>query len=117
MIESTEACSRIGSQLSNFIANRSQRFTQKLLRYKETGMTRFEITVYGTELFSLDDKSASKTTGNRSVEGFVQPWLYTTAKIRLSRTVIGGTPCILKNPRSLAERGLQREEHHTCGSR
>ncbi|KAL1933519.1 hypothetical protein VTP01DRAFT_7609 [Rhizomucor pusillus] len=55
MIESTEARSRIGSQLSNFIANRNQRFTQKLLRYKDTGMTRFEITVYGTELFSLDD--------------------------------------------------------------
>lgn len=52
MIESTEARSRIGSQLSNFIANRSQRFTQKLLRYKDTGMTRFEITVYGTELYT-----------------------------------------------------------------
>lgn len=44
MIESTEDRSLIGSQLSNFIANQSHHFTQKLLRYKDSGMTRFEIT-------------------------------------------------------------------------
>ncbi|KAL1925909.1 hypothetical protein VTP01DRAFT_7248 [Rhizomucor pusillus] len=39
MIESTDARSCIGSQLSNFVANKSEKFTGKLLRYKDTGMT------------------------------------------------------------------------------
>lgn len=55
MIESTDARSCIGSQLSNFVANKSEKFTAKLLRYKDTGMTRFEITMYARDLFNLED--------------------------------------------------------------
>ncbi|KAL1933995.1 hypothetical protein VTP01DRAFT_8085 [Rhizomucor pusillus] len=55
MIESTDARSYIGSQLSNFVANKSEKFTAKLLRYKDTGMTRFGITMYARDLFNLED--------------------------------------------------------------
>lgn len=55
MIESTDARSSVGSQLSNFVTNKSQRFTEKLLRYRDSGMTRFEITLYTKDIFSTED--------------------------------------------------------------
>lgn len=51
MLESTDARSMIGSQLSNFVANISDSFTRKLLQYRDTGMTRMEITLYGSKLY------------------------------------------------------------------
>ncbi|KAL1932987.1 hypothetical protein VTP01DRAFT_8665 [Rhizomucor pusillus] len=58
MIESTDARSCIESQLSNFVANKSEKFTAKLLRYKDTGMTRLEIAMYARDLFNLEDHVA-----------------------------------------------------------
>jgi hypothetical protein len=54
MLESTDVRSKFGNQISNLVANSSKAFSSKLQRYKATGMSRIEITLYTNELYDVE---------------------------------------------------------------
>jgi hypothetical protein len=54
MLESSDIRSSLGTQLANFVANPCAEFTRKLLQYKDSGMTRFEITFYTPNLYPVE---------------------------------------------------------------
>jgi hypothetical protein len=53
MLESAELLTSIGSRLSHLVADPSPSFVNKVKRFREIGFTRIELTIYGSELYSL----------------------------------------------------------------
>jgi hypothetical protein len=51
MVESSEIRSKLGSKLSYLVANTDLDLAEKLQRYKKAGMTRLEITLYGSKVY------------------------------------------------------------------
>lgn len=51
MVESSEIRSKLGSKLSYLVANTDLDLAEKLQQYKKTGMTRLEITLYGSKVY------------------------------------------------------------------
>ncbi|PHZ07177.1 uncharacterized protein RHIMIDRAFT_242956, partial [Rhizopus microsporus ATCC 52813] len=51
MVESSEIRSKLGSKLSYLVANTDLDLAKKLQQYKKAGMTRLEITLYGSKVY------------------------------------------------------------------
>ncbi|KAG0167132.1 hypothetical protein DFQ29_000605 [Apophysomyces sp. BC1021] len=57
MLESCDLQTKLGSQLKNFVVNSDTRFLERLQQYCSTGMSRIEITIYSTRLYSYEHYS------------------------------------------------------------
>lgn len=51
MLKSRELRSKLGSQLHHLVANPDADFQEQLLKYRSTGMSRVEVTIYGSRLY------------------------------------------------------------------
>jgi hypothetical protein len=54
MLQSCDVRRTLGSLVSSLVYNKDSKFTEKLLEYKDDGMTRVEITVYSPKLRSIE---------------------------------------------------------------
>jgi hypothetical protein len=54
MLQSCDVRKTLGSLVSSLVYNKDSNFTEKMLEYKDDGMTRVEITVYSSKLRSIE---------------------------------------------------------------
>ncbi|KAH7028527.1 hypothetical protein BKA57DRAFT_479388 [Linnemannia elongata] len=55
ILESAEVRKSLGSRMEGLVADDDERFMARLLRHKDHGMSRLELTFYGSTLLSLDE--------------------------------------------------------------
>lgn len=55
MLESCDIRMSLGSQLSNLVTNPNPEFLERLQHYCPTGMSRIELTIYATKLYTFED--------------------------------------------------------------
>ncbi|OAQ26280.1 hypothetical protein K457DRAFT_22227 [Linnemannia elongata AG-77] len=55
ILESAEVRKSLGSRMEGLVADDDKRFMARLLRHKDHGMSRLELTFYGSTLLSLDE--------------------------------------------------------------
>jgi len=58
ILESAEVRKSLGSRMEGLVADDDERFMARLLRHKDHGMSRLELTFYGNTLLSLDEYKA-----------------------------------------------------------
>ena len=69
MLESRELRSKLGSQLHHLVANTDAGFQERLLKHRSTGMSRVEVTIYGSRLY----KEATYAKIMASVLDYLKP--------------------------------------------